>query len=111
MKPTHFRISSGMTMQSSSLWRYHRQVALAKGVPFQLEQRALGKDGQYRWFFIRYNPAGRASRHYISGRGWSNGYACEGRPDVSDLRDRNHPVNASCTQSGCWSKTWRMNSM
>jgi formate hydrogenlyase transcriptional activator len=33
-----------------------RQSGLAKGVPFQLEQRALGKDGQYRWFLIQYNP-------------------------------------------------------
>ena len=34
----------------------YRQPALARGVPFQLEQRALGKDGQYRWFLIHYKP-------------------------------------------------------
>jgi formate hydrogenlyase transcriptional activator len=48
-----------------------RQAALAKGVPFQLEQRALGKDGQYRWFFIQYNPfrdgQGRIVRWYATG--------------------------------------------
>ena len=48
-----------------------RQSALAKGVPFQLEQRALGKDGQYRWFFIQYNPfrdgQGRIVRWYATG--------------------------------------------
>jgi len=48
-----------------------RQSALAKGVPFQLEQRAQGKDGQYRWFFIQYNPfrdgQGRIVRWYATG--------------------------------------------
>jgi len=29
---------------------------LARGLPFEIEQRALRKDGQYRWFLIRYNP-------------------------------------------------------
>ena len=36
--------------------REFRKSALARGVPFQLEQRAQGKDGKYRWFFIQYNP-------------------------------------------------------
>ena len=36
--------------------RDERQKALRSGVPFQLEQRARGKDGQYRWFLIQYNP-------------------------------------------------------
>jgi formate hydrogenlyase transcriptional activator len=48
-----------------------RQSALARGVPFQLEQRALGKDGQYRWFLIHYNPfhdeQGRIARWYATG--------------------------------------------
>src|SRR5712671_7625981 len=33
-----------------------RRLALARGLPFEIEQRALRKDGQYRWFLIRYNP-------------------------------------------------------
>src|ERR1700748_2560650 len=36
--------------------RDFRKLALARGLPFELEQRALRKDGQYRWFLIRYNP-------------------------------------------------------
>jgi formate hydrogenlyase transcriptional activator len=36
--------------------RDEREVALARGLPFEAEQRALRKDGQYRWFLIRYNP-------------------------------------------------------
>jgi formate hydrogenlyase transcriptional activator len=33
-----------------------RRDALSRGLPFENEQRALGKDGKYRWFLTRYNP-------------------------------------------------------
>lgn len=50
----------------------YRKAALARGVPFELEQRALGKDGQYRWFLIHYNPfhdeQDRIVRWYATGR-------------------------------------------
>jgi formate hydrogenlyase transcriptional activator len=49
----------------------YRKSALARGVPFELEQRARGKDGQYRWFLIQYNPfrdeQGRIVRWYATG--------------------------------------------
>ena len=48
-----------------------RLSGLAGCTPFQLEQRALGKDGQYRWFLIQYNPftdqQGRVVRWYATG--------------------------------------------
>lgn len=51
--------------------RDERQKALARGVPFELEQRALRKDGQYRWFSIRYKPLldeqGRVLHWYATG--------------------------------------------
>jgi formate hydrogenlyase transcriptional activator len=51
--------------------REYRKSALARGVPFELEQRALGRDGQYRWFLIQYNPfrdeQGRIVRWYATG--------------------------------------------
>jgi formate hydrogenlyase transcriptional activator len=37
-------------------FRGFRKLALARGLPFEIEQRALRKDGQYRWFLVRYNP-------------------------------------------------------
>jgi PAS domain S-box-containing protein len=47
-----------------------RQNGLLKGVPFETEQRVLGKDGKYRWFLIRYNPLndeqGRIIRWYAT---------------------------------------------
>ena len=47
-----------------------RQDSLARGVPFQLEQRMLGKHGDYRWFLFRYNPLkneqGRPVRWYVA---------------------------------------------
>ena len=36
--------------------RDQRQAALAAGVPFEFELRALSKQGQYRWFLTRYKP-------------------------------------------------------
>ncbi len=51
--------------------REQRQAALARGLPFGIEQRALRKDGQYRWFLIRYNPfrdeQGRLVSWYATG--------------------------------------------
>jgi formate hydrogenlyase transcriptional activator len=51
--------------------RDERQQALARGEPFENEQRARGKDGEYRWFLIRYKPlrdtSGRPIRWYVSG--------------------------------------------
>jgi formate hydrogenlyase transcriptional activator len=51
--------------------RDERKAALVRGVPFEVEQRALRKDGQYRWFLIRYNPFrnehGQVIRWYATG--------------------------------------------
>ena len=41
------------------------------GTPFEVELRARRKDGQYRWFLMRYNPLrddeGRIIRWYATG--------------------------------------------
>lgn len=51
--------------------REERATALSRGLPFENEQRAQRKDGQYRWFFIRYNALldeqGRPTRWYAAG--------------------------------------------
>jgi formate hydrogenlyase transcriptional activator len=51
--------------------RDERRAALARGLPFEIEQRTRRKDGQYRWFLIRYNPfrdeQGRLIRWYATG--------------------------------------------
>jgi formate hydrogenlyase transcriptional activator len=48
-----------------------RREGLARGVPFELEQRARRHDGQYRWFLVQYNPVrdeqGRTLRWYAAG--------------------------------------------
>src|SRR6185369_3287446 len=50
--------------------REERREALTRPVPFENEQRVLGKDGKYRWFLIRYNPLldeqGRVDRWYVA---------------------------------------------
>src|SRR5881296_205616 len=51
--------------------RSDRNVSLERGLPFEAEQRALRRDGQYRWFLIRYNPfrneQGQLIRWYATG--------------------------------------------
>jgi PAS domain S-box-containing protein len=51
--------------------REERAEALARGEPFENEQRARGKDGKYRWFLVRYNPLrddqGQIIRWYATG--------------------------------------------
>ena len=51
--------------------REERNKALSGAAPFENEQRALGKDGKYRWFLIRYNPlldeSGNVIRWYATG--------------------------------------------
>jgi|GEM_PF-309653 len=51
--------------------REERQKALSGTLPFENEQRALGKDGNYRWFLIRYRPlvneSGKVIRWYATG--------------------------------------------
>jgi PAS domain S-box-containing protein len=51
--------------------RGERGAALARGVPFENEQRVRRKDGQYRWLLIQYNPLlderGEVIRWYATG--------------------------------------------
>jgi formate hydrogenlyase transcriptional activator len=51
--------------------RAGRESAFAGTVPYENEQRARGRDGQYRWFLIQYNPllddSGRPIRWYATG--------------------------------------------
>jgi PAS domain S-box-containing protein len=42
-----------------------RRNALARGVPFELEQRVRSKDGRDRWFLIHYNPLRDQQGHVI----------------------------------------------
>jgi len=38
--------------------REERQAAFSRGLPFQIEQRALRKDGQHRWHLVRWYATG-----------------------------------------------------
>jgi PAS domain S-box-containing protein len=61
------------TCHPEDVTRLHdeRREALLGVAPFKNEQRVLGKDGQYRWFLIQYNPLlddqGRVIRWYATG--------------------------------------------
>jgi PAS domain S-box-containing protein len=46
------------------------QQGLSSGAPFELERRARGKDGRYRWFLFRHKPLldkeGRVARWFVT---------------------------------------------
>jgi PAS domain S-box-containing protein len=68
--------------------REERHEALARGKPFELEQRALGKDGKYRWFLVRYNPLRDDQGHII--RWYATGTDIEDRKQAEErMRDEN----------------------
>jgi len=68
--------------------RDERQQALSMGVPFENEQRARRKDGQYRWFLIRYNPLHDEQGHVI--RWYATGTDIEDRKQAEErIRNEN----------------------
>jgi PAS domain S-box-containing protein len=74
------------------------QEALARGKPFELEQRALGKDGNYRWFLVRYNPLrddqGNIIRWYATGTDIEDRKQAEAR-----MRDENLALREQIDQA------------
>jgi PAS domain S-box-containing protein len=65
-----------------------RDEGLARGKPFELEQRMLGKDGNYRWFLVRYNPLRDDQGHII--RWYATGTDIEDRKQAEErIRDEN----------------------
>jgi formate hydrogenlyase transcriptional activator len=66
--------------------REERLKALLRGVPFENEQRARRKDGQYRWFSIRYTPL--LDQHGLPIRWYAAGIDIEDRKQ-NEERTRN----------------------
>src|SRR6266851_5594851 len=65
-----------------------RNEAVARGKPFDLEKRELGKDGKYRWFLVRYNPLRDDQGHII--RWYATGTDIEDRKRAEErMRDEN----------------------
>jgi len=79
--------------------REYRQAALARGLPFEIEQRARRKDGEYRWFLIRYNPfrdeQGRLVRWYATGTDIDDRKRAEDRTRNENVALREEIVRSS----------------
>jgi formate hydrogenlyase transcriptional activator len=69
--------------------RNFRKLALERGLPFEIEQRARRKDGEYRWFLIRYNPfrneQGQVIRWYATGTDIDDRVHAEERTRIENL--------------------------
>jgi formate hydrogenlyase transcriptional activator len=69
--------------------REEREGGLARGLPFEIEQRTLRKDGQYRWLLLRYNPF--RDEHARLVRWYATGTDIDDRKRAED-RTRNENV-------------------
>jgi PAS domain S-box-containing protein len=73
--------------------REERTEALKRPLQFEYEQRALGKDGKYRWFLVRYNPLlddeGRIDRWYATAFDIEDRKRAEGEREQSQEALRN----------------------
>src|ERR1700680_1488968 len=75
-----------------------RHEALARGEPFELEQRELGKDGKYRWFLVRYNPLRDDQEHIV--RWYATGTDIEDRKRAEErMRDENLALREQIDQA------------
>jgi len=78
--------------------REERQAALSRGLPFEIEQRARRKDGQYRWFLIRYNPF-RDEQGYLV-RWYATGTDIDDRKRTEDrVRNENMALREDIVRS------------
>jgi PAS domain S-box-containing protein len=75
-----------------------RHEALARGKPFELEKRELGKDGKYRWFLVRYNPLRDDQGHII--RWYATGTDIEDRKQAEErIRNENLALREEIDQA------------
>jgi len=75
-----------------------RHEALARGKPFEVEKRELGKDGKYRWFLVRYNPLRDDQGHII--RWYATGTDIEDRKRAEErMRDENFALREEIDQA------------
>jgi len=69
--------------------RAERRDALLRGVRFENEQRIRRKDGQYRWFLVRYSPFrdenGKVVRWYATGTDIDDRKRAEERTEKENL--------------------------
>ena len=79
--------------------RDQRQAALAAGVPFEFELRALSKEGRYRWFLTRYKPfhdeQGRLVSWYATGTDIDDRKRAEDRTRNENVALREEIVRSS----------------
>jgi formate hydrogenlyase transcriptional activator len=79
--------------------REERKAGLARSLPFEIEQRALRKDGQYRWLLLRYNPfhdeEGCLVRWYVTGTDIDDRKRAEDRTRNENVALREEIVRSS----------------
>jgi len=103
MAPTDFQIDGWQqrVYHPDDLAQYAetRRNGLAAGVPFELEARALGRDGIYHWVLVRFTPlldgGGKVLRWYATGTNIDERKRAEERVQSENLALREEIERAS----------------
>jgi len=68
--PSDERIKRDLHPEDLERVQVERSTGLSRRVPFEIEKRSLGKDGQFRWFLFRYKPLleekGQVSKWFVT---------------------------------------------
>jgi formate hydrogenlyase transcriptional activator len=79
-------------------WQHDGRDSLSRALAFEREQRALGKDGKYRWFLIRYNPLHDGQGHVL--RWYATGTDIEDRKRAEErIRNENLALSEEIDRS------------
>src|SRR5258706_1418868 len=69
-RPGDERIQRDLHPDDRERVQAERSAGLSQRVPFEIEKRSLGKDGQFRWFLFRYKPLldeeGRVAKWFVT---------------------------------------------
>ena len=78
--------------------RAARSAGLGRGVPFEIEQRALRHDGEYRWFLVKFQPFHDEKRNLV--RWYATGTDIHDRKFAEDrMRNENTALREEIVRS------------
>jgi PAS domain-containing protein len=95
----------GLDLHDLERLRDERKAALGRGAPFEAELRARQKDGEYRWFLIRYNPfrneQGQLTRWYATGTDIDDRVRAEEMTRTKIWHCESRSIVTGCSKTTC----------
>jgi len=83
-----------------------RKVGLSLGVPFEIEKRSLGEDGQFRWFLFRYktllDETGQIAKWFVTATDIEDRKQAEERCETKPFALREEDRPDFNVRRDCW---------